>query len=145
MRIDLPQARKSAHQITIPIRWGDMDAQGHVNNVQYFRYMETARIDWLQGIRSRFNAPQGQGGVVGNAFCNFLRQLEYPADIVVKTSITPPGRSSFETWVEIEKADAPGILHATGGATLVWMDSRTGRAAPLPEQLLEILAEILNK
>jgi acyl-CoA thioester hydrolase len=32
------------------LRWGDMDAMGHVNNAQYFRYLETARIDWMRSM-----------------------------------------------------------------------------------------------
>ena len=39
--------RLLVHTSTQPIRWGDMDALGHVNNTVYFRYMEQARIEWL--------------------------------------------------------------------------------------------------
>ena len=34
----------------MPIRWGDMDAFGHVNNTVYFRYMEQVRISWFEQI-----------------------------------------------------------------------------------------------
>jgi hypothetical protein len=47
MKLDLPAAKKFVHAMTIPIRWGDMDAMGHVNNTVYFRYLESARIEWL--------------------------------------------------------------------------------------------------
>ncbi len=50
MRIDIPDQKKLVFEMTIPIRWGDMDAMGHINNAVYFRYMETARIDWFRGI-----------------------------------------------------------------------------------------------
>ena len=39
--------RKRVHTTRVPIRWGDMDAMGHVNNTVYFRYMEQSRIEWL--------------------------------------------------------------------------------------------------
>ena len=79
----------------IPIRWGDMDAMGHVNNTTYFRYLETMRIDWMRSIGCRPD-PQGEGPVIVNAFCNFYQQLEYPGDVLVKMYVSDPGRSSFE-------------------------------------------------
>ncbi|TMG85764.1 MAG: acyl-CoA thioesterase, partial [Betaproteobacteria bacterium] len=49
----MTSVRNPAHTTKVPIRWGDMDAQGHVNNTVYFRYMEQARIEWLAGVRER--------------------------------------------------------------------------------------------
>ena len=80
MRFALPEERKLTHEMLIPIRWGDMDMMGHVNNTVYFRYMETVRIEWLHGIGAEPN-PAGQGPVIVNAFCNFIRQLEYPGEV----------------------------------------------------------------
>ena len=44
----MSEDRKLVHVERIPIRWGDMDAMGHVNNTVYFRYMEQARIGWFE-------------------------------------------------------------------------------------------------
>jgi acyl-CoA thioester hydrolase len=73
MRYEIPDNKKLVYECTIPMRWGDMDAMGHVNNTIYFRYLEIARVDWLQ----QFNAapgPEGAGPVIVNAFCNFYKQ-----------------------------------------------------------------------
>ena len=50
MKIDIPEHKKRVHEMLIPIRWGDMDAMGHLNNGTYFRYLETIRIDWMYAI-----------------------------------------------------------------------------------------------
>jgi acyl-ACP thioesterase len=42
--------RKLVQTSLIPIRWGDMDAYGHVNNTVYFRYMEQARVEYLEKL-----------------------------------------------------------------------------------------------
>jgi len=47
VKFDIPEQKKLVHEVVIPIRWGDMDAMGHVNNTTYFRYLETCRIDWM--------------------------------------------------------------------------------------------------
>ncbi|MGH8708962.1 MAG: acyl-CoA thioesterase, partial [Burkholderiales bacterium] len=46
----MSESRRLAHVERIPIRWGDMDAMGHVNNTTYFRYMEQARISWFDRL-----------------------------------------------------------------------------------------------
>jgi acyl-CoA thioester hydrolase len=48
MRFELPETKKLTLEMVIPIRWGDMDAMGHVNNTIYFRYLEIVRIECLR-------------------------------------------------------------------------------------------------
>ena len=74
MKIELPAHKRLIHECLIPVRWGDMDAYGHVNNTLYFRYMETARCDWLESV----GLPPGEGDdgpVIVSAFCNFHREM----------------------------------------------------------------------
>lgn len=134
MKIDLPEQKKLVHEMLIPIRWGDMDAMGHINNTVYFRYMETARIEWVNamGLAPR---PGGEAIVIVNAFCNFIRQFEYPGEVRIKTFASNPGRSSFDTWATMERTDDPGTVYASGGATIVWVDMAAHKSAPLPEWL----------
>lgn len=134
MKLDLPEQKRLVHEMLIPIRWGDMDAMGHVNNAVYFRYMETARIEWVNGM-GLAPRPGGEAIVIVNAFCNFIRQFEYPGEVRIKTFVSNPGRSSFDTWVTMERTDDPGTVYATGGATIVWVDMAAHKSAPLPEWL----------
>jgi acyl-CoA thioester hydrolase len=138
MRFEIPEAKKQIFEMTIPIRWGDMDAMGHVNNTVYFRYMEIVRIEWLHRVGGAPN-PGGQGPVIVNAFCNFYKQLEYPGDILAKHYVSNPGRSSFETWITLERLDQPGVIYAAGGATTVWTDFPTQKSTPLPDWLRLLL------
>ena len=139
MRIDIPEEKKLTFEMVIPIRWGDMDANGHVNNTLYFRYMEILRIEWMHSLVGAHD-PRGDGFIIANAFCNFLRQLEYPGDILAKNYVTQPGRTSFDTFVTLERTDQPGVLYATGGATMVWIDFPAQRPLPLPDRLRTLLA-----
>ena len=134
MRFDLPELKKLTLEMVIPIRWGDMDAMGHVNNTIYFRYMEIVRIEWLHQIGGSPD-PAGDGPVIVNAFCNFIRQLEFPGDILAKHYVANVGRSSFDAFVTLERTDEPGVLYATGGATTVWIDFPSKKSKPLPPWL----------
>jgi len=138
MRFEIPDQKKLTHEVVIPIRWGDMDAMGHVNNTIYFRYLEIVRIEWLHragGAPDR----EGTGPVIVNAFCNFIRQLEYPGDILVKHYVANPGRTSFDTFITLERTDEPGVVYANGGATTVWVDFPRQKAVPLPDWLRALL------
>ena len=132
MKIALPEQRKLVHDMVLSIRWGDMDAMGHVNNTVYFRYMETVRIEWMRAVGCDPD-PQGQGPVIVNAFCNFYRQLEYPGDVRVKLYVSDPGRTTFETWCTMERTDQPGVVCAEGGATTIWVDFPQQKAQTRPD------------
>ena len=64
MRFEIPEQKKLVHEMRMPIRWGDMDAMGHVNNTLYFRYMEVIRIEWLHGVGGPPDM-NGEGFVIG--------------------------------------------------------------------------------
>ena len=138
MRFDLPDEKTFTHQMVIPIRWGDMDAMGHVNNTLYFRYMEIVRIEWLHAVGGRMNG-EGEGPVIVNAFCNFIKQLEYPGDVLAKHYVANAGRSSFDTFITLERTDAPGVIYATGGAMTVWIDSTSKRSVALPDAVRALI------
>jgi acyl-CoA thioester hydrolase len=138
MRFDLPEHKKLTLEMTIPIRWGDMDAMGHVNNTLYFRYMEIVRLEWLYKIGATKDEP-GDGPVIVNAFCNFIRQLEYPGDVLAKHYVASPGRTSFEAYITLERTDEPGVLYATGGAKTVWVNFPRGKSVPLPDKVRQLV------
>lgn len=139
MRFELPQEKKLVYESLIPIRWGDMDAMGHLNNTVYFRYMETIRIDWMHANGFMPN-PKGQGPVIVNAFCNFYKQLEYPGMVRVKMYTSQPGRTTFESWVTMERHDRAGDIHAAGGATTIWVDFPQQKAADLPGWVRDLVS-----
>ncbi|MDB5817200.1 MAG: ybgC [Rhizobacter sp.] len=134
MRIEIPDNKKFVYEMAFPIRWGDIDMMGHVNNVMYFRYLETVRIEWMRSI-GRMTDASGEGFVIINAFCNFYTQLEYPNDVIARLYIANPGRTSFDKFVTLELANEPGKIYAAGGATTVWLDFPKKQPLPLPDWL----------
>ena len=123
----------------IPIRWGDMDAYGHVNNTLYFRYMEQVRCEWIEALGYKV-LPGGDGPVIINASCTFLAPLTYPGMVEVKLFAGQPGRSSIPTYYEL-RLQGDELLYATGESKVVWMDTRTGKSTPLPEALRQLLEQ----
>jgi acyl-CoA thioester hydrolase len=139
MRFILPEQKKKVFELTMPVRWGDMDAMNHVNNTVYFRYLESTRIDWMRSINCQPD-PTGAGPIIVNAFCNFYKQLQYPGDILVKMYASDPGRTTFETWATIERTDQPGVVYAAGGATTIWVDFPSQKATTMPDWLRALVS-----
>jgi acyl-CoA thioester hydrolase len=137
MKFELPEKKKLVHEMVFPIRWGDMDAMGHVNNTNYFRYMEIIRLEWLRSLGMQLGADTVEGLVIINAFCTFHRQFEYPGDIRARLYVSDPGRSSFESWTTMTRAGEPGAVYASGGATIVWADYTKQKSVPLPQWVRE--------
>ncbi len=127
-----------AFETVISVRWGDMDALGHVNNACYFRYMEQARIEWLKAIGEDFSM-ETQGPILATAQCNYLKPVTYPASLRVQVSGEKPGRSSFVLRYRLLLADSAEVV-AEGETVIVWVDYQAQQSVPLPESLRQQLA-----
>jgi acyl-CoA thioester hydrolase len=119
----------------VQLRWGDMDAMAHINNVVYFRLMEEARIQWFAQMGFS-TLPQGEAPILAHASCDFMRALNYPGDAVVTQQVTRVGRSSIEMQVRIEHAAEPGVEYARGRCVVVWYDYDKAASAPWPAAIL---------
>jgi acyl-CoA thioester hydrolase len=126
--------RKLLHTTCIPVRWGDMDAMGHVNNTIYFRYAEQSRIEWLESLGFFLDAGREEAAVIVNASCTFLLPITYPSTVEVRLYAGKSGRSSMPTYYEM-RCVGDETLYAEGAAKVVWFDPATGKSMPLPERI----------
>jgi acyl-CoA thioester hydrolase len=132
----MAEERRLVHVERIAVRWGDMDAMGHVNNTVYFRYMEQARISWFDALVPQAEAWSTTGIVIANASCNFKRPISYPGTVEVKVLIGPPGGSSVPTFYEMRVDDD---LYADGAATVVFIDMAQQKPVRIPQKIREAL------
>ena len=137
----MTENRRLMHTIEFPMRWGDMDAFGHLNNSTYFTYFEQARISWFDSLGLDVYGQGPHGFVVVSAGCTFLQPVVYPSTMEVRLFGGEPGRSSFPTYHELRVLeDDDGELYAHGEAKVVWIDPENGRSTPLPAFMRTLLA-----
>jgi acyl-CoA thioester hydrolase len=137
----MDQHRILVHTSRIPVRWGDMDAVGHVNNTVYFRYAEQARIDWLESLGFTDLVNVDGGPVIINASCTFLKPVVYPATVEVDILIGNPGHSSLPTYFKIRCVGDDTTLYAEGAVKVVWWNPRTGKSQPLPDFIRKLYTQ----
>ena len=123
------------HFISLPVQWGDMDMLGHVNNVIFFRYVESGRIAYFDQMLG--NDPAiwgGEGPILAEIQCRFIRQLKYPASLEIGTRTAKIGSRNLaiECAIFRHSEDAPV---ATSRAAVVWFDYRNQSATAVPEKL----------
>lgn len=132
------EVKRLAHVERIPIRWGDMDAMGHVNNTVYFRFMEQARISWFDRLAPEDAAWQSTGIVIVNASCNYKRALTYPGTVEVRLHVGAPGGASVPTFYEL-LLEGDAVPYADGAAVVVFVDRATQKSKRIPKDIRERL------
>ena len=129
------------HQVTIRIRWRDMDAYGHVNNAVYLSYLEECRDAWVQALLG--SAEGSWDFVLAHVGVDYRRQLtQADGEVVVSCRLASFGRSSIRTLEAIVMSD--GTLAAEAEAVVVPRDPKADRSRPLSEAECELLASELE-
>ncbi|MFJ6908283.1 acyl-CoA thioesterase [Streptomyces griseoluteus] len=123
------------HIYRCPLRWADMDAYGHVNNVVFLRYLEEARIDFLFRPGKDFQ----QGSVVARHEIDYKRQLvhrHHPVD--VELWITEIRAASFTITYEVKDADT---VYVRASTVVVPFDFEAQRPRRITAEEREFLQE----
>jgi acyl-CoA thioester hydrolase len=123
------------HIVAIPIQWGDQDAFGHVNGVMYFRWFETARVEYLHraGL-AHLMSNTSIGPILASIQCDYRRQLSHPDTILVSAGITGIGRSSLK-MAHLIYSQTQGAVVAQGDSTIVVFDYAQQRPTPVPDDV----------
>ena len=132
---DNPQVaggRKLLARIPISVRWRDMDSMGHVNNAKYIAYLEEARVRWMLTVPG-ISMQDRIAPVVAANNINYRRPLTWPHDVMVELYVDRLGSSSVTIGHRmVDQIDAD-VLYSDGSVVVVWMDTQTGKSAPLPD------------
>lgn len=125
----------------IPTRWMDVDIYGHVNNVQYLSYFDTAVNSWyvennlLDPVHSR------EIFLVVETGCNYFTELTFPAVVSAGLRIEKLGSSSVVFRVGLFAGEASATA-AHGRFVHVHVDRQTRRPVTIPEEKRLILARL---
>jgi acyl-CoA thioester hydrolase len=133
-----PEPRRLLHSLRMQVRWGDMDALGHVNNAEYLRYFEQSRIEWLEG-HGYAVAGVGTGPILAKASVTYLKPLVYPTEIEIRLYAGAVGNSSYTLLSEIVNGRDATERFSEGEFVTVWVDYAAAKSVPIPDRLRAIL------
>lgn len=118
------------------LSWGDMDALNHINNVNYFRYFENARLKYFDSIGVIEEMEKTKiGPILGATECKFLLPLTYPDTITVGVIVSQirEKRLTMQYVIYSQKLDK---IAAEGSAEVIFFDFTSGRATLISETIL---------
>ncbi len=118
----------------VAMRWQDMDAYGHVNNVQFLTYVEEARVEMFQSVPLSGLDKAGSGILVAASEIRYRRPLFHRSERVpIDVWVTKIGAASFVLSYEVYDSD--GTIYATASSTMVPYDFASARPRRLtPEE-----------
>lgn len=129
------------HFSTMGTRWGDADAFGHINNILFARYFESARIQYfsdLLNLQFVNNTPSGM--ILADLKLAYLQQLHHPAELEVGSRVSRLGNTSMEmdAAIFIKGEDQPVNCSR---AVLVWFDYVANKTQPIPDDARKKIVE----
>lgn len=132
LRADFP------HVLSLTTRWADVDIYGHVNNVVYYSYFDTAVNEHLvaHGVLDPRTSPVI--GLVAETRCTYFRSLTFPAPVRAGMRVARLGGSSVRYEIALFQGDDPRAA-AQGHFVHVYVDRATQRPAPIPEAVRRVL------
>jgi acyl-CoA thioester hydrolase len=113
------------------VDWGDMDALGHVNNVIYYRYIENARIYYMDQLNIR---RADINTVIASSQCRYLRPTVYPDQLSIGIRIEEIRNSAIRMSYLLYSQQQQQVV-AVAEAVQVMLDKHTQQKTPIPDEL----------
>ena len=121
--------------ITIPVAWGEMDANGHVNNIVYFRYFESVRIAYFEKLDfTNLRREGGIGFILASTECRYKIPLHYPETISIGTKILSMDEDRFVMGYEVFSHTHKKVA-ADGEGVIVTYDYHADKKTVIPDDL----------
>jgi len=127
-----PQLADYPHRVGEICRFGDLDAQGHVNQAMFLTYFESGRVAMFRDKSLGIGVP-GATFVLVRIEVDYMKELHWPGTVEVGSGIAEFGRSSFKMAQAVFR---DGQCAAAALATLVCIDLQTRKARPIPEETI---------
>lgn len=138
------QRQAYPHFFPMATRWQDNDGYGHVNNVVYYSYFDTAVNRYLMN-QGYLNAETSKIiGLVVETQCTYFSSVSFPDNLDIAVRVDHMGNSSVRYGVAVFKENAE-LASAEGYFIHVYVDRLTHKPQPLPEALKNILRPLQKK
>ncbi|WP_373893518.1 acyl-CoA thioesterase [Virgibacillus natechei] len=127
----------------IKVRFGETDALGHINNTNYFAYMEETRLDFLQKLGLDISN-KDFSIILASAKCDFIRQGYFGQILEIDTKVVKIGRTSVTLSTDMVDKES-GNMIAKGEATVVYFNVLEQKPTEIPEWIKTSLEEDFHR
>ena len=129
-------------QVKLPVQWGEMDAFGHVNNTQYFKYFETARLAYFNAVGVMKDMQDKQlGPILAETSCRFKRPLVFPDEVMAGATVAEYHDYGFLMHYGIYSLGQQAVT-SLGTGRIVMVDYNTGGKVKPDAELLTAIKDL---
>ncbi|RYE23446.1 MAG: acyl-CoA thioesterase [Sphingobacteriales bacterium] len=128
-------------QLNLRLDWSEMDMFGHINNVSYFKFIQASRLNYWEAIGlTQLHGNMGIGPVLASVKCDFKKQLRYPGDIRIESSLDFIKNSSFGLVHRI--FDAEDQLAAIANDIIVAYNFKEQMPVIIPDDIRQAIEKL---
>ena len=140
---DAGRPTREDYKVFYPIttRWSDNDIYGHVNNVIYYSYFDTAANNYLIEEGGLDIDDAAIVGFVVNSGCQYHAPITHPEPIEAGVRVDRLGNSSVQYGIAIFK-QGEDVACAHGHFVHVFVERAANRSVPIPENLRQALERL---
>ena len=129
--------------LELRIDWSEIDLFGHVNNLAIFKYIQAARVNYMEMIGlMQLQAEIKMGPILASATCQFRKPLFYPGKVIVSSNVDTIKTSSFHLHHEIKNDD--GEIVAEAHDIIVMYDFEKKHKLNIPEEIKSRISVLNN-
>ncbi|WP_276134926.1 acyl-CoA thioesterase [Polluticoccus soli] len=128
-------------KLKLRLDWSEMDLFGHINNVSYFKYIQSSRVNYWEMIGlTKSHSETGIGPMLASSSCRFFKPLFYPGNVLVQASVTNIGNTSFKMLHQI--LDINLVIAAEAEDVIVMYNFKEEEKAVIPEDIRKKIMEL---
>ena len=128
-------------KLKLRLDWSEMDLFGHINNVSYFKYIQSSRVNYWEAVGlTKLHGEMGVGPMLASSSYRFFKPLFYPGNIMVQASVTNIGNTSFKMQHQI--LDINLEIAAEAEDVVVMYDFNEGDKVLIPDDIKRKIAEL---
>ncbi|WP_103865244.1 thioesterase family protein [Aquimarina sp. I32.4] len=126
--------------LKLRIDWSEMDTYQHVNNVNFMKYMQSARVQfWEVTGLAKLYAETKKGPMLVSTHCDFKNPLFFPGNVLIQTKVAFIKNSSFGLYHELYNDE--GVLCAEGHDVAVCFDFNTNATFVITDELRQVMKQ----
>lgn len=131
-------------KLQLRIDWSELDYFGHVNNVSFFKYIQSARVNYWDAIGlTKSHLETNIGPILASCNCDFKQPLHYPGQVTILSRVDFIKNTSFGISHRI--MNDKGEISAEAQDIIVMFDFNRNEKVPFPKDLKEAIEKLENK
>ena len=123
----------------LTVRWGDADALGHINNVEFIRYFESGRVNYVENTSDvPFSPEMKEGWILADIQCSYIQQVHYPQELEICSCMSKLGNKSATVTAHIYRKGEK-VPVATSKGVVVWFDFVAQKTKRIPDGMRQAI------